>query len=95
MVMPDGPMDDAALASFLKADAATIAAQIRAASPQDMEKLLLAVLLDRLPDRADPLADTSSRCQSYRTTKAPSRGHQKAAGHDNRTAASARHRRTE
>ncbi|WP_427927900.1 hypothetical protein [Agrobacterium cavarae] len=60
MVMPDGPMDDAALASFLKADAATIAAQIRAASPQDMEKLLLAVLLDRLPDRADPLADTSS-----------------------------------
>ncbi|KQR36344.1 hypothetical protein ASF91_20475 [Rhizobium sp. Leaf155] len=60
MVMPDGTMDDAALASFLKADAATIAAQIRAASPQDMEKLLLAVLLGRLPDRADPLADTSS-----------------------------------
>ncbi len=60
MMMPDGTMDDAALASFLKADAATIAAQIRGASPQDMEKLLLAVLLGRLPDRADPLADTSS-----------------------------------
>ena len=60
MVMPDGTMDDAALASFLKADAATIAAQIRAASPQDMEKLLLAVLLGRLPERADPLADTAS-----------------------------------
>ncbi len=60
MMMPDGTMDDAALASFLKADAATIAAQIRAASPQDMEKLLLAVLLGRLPERADPLADTSS-----------------------------------
>jgi len=56
MVMPDGTMDDAALASFLKADAA----QIRAASPQDMEKLLLAVLLGRLPERADPLADTSA-----------------------------------
>lgn len=60
MVMPDGTMDDAALASFLKADAATIAAQIRGASPQDMEKLLLAVLLGRLPERADPLADTSA-----------------------------------
>lgn len=60
MVMPDGTMDDAALASFLKADAATIAAQIRGASPQDMEKLLLAVLLGRLPERADPLADTAS-----------------------------------
>lgn len=60
MVMPDGTMDDAALASFLKADAATIAAQIRGASPQDMEKLLLAALLGRLPDRADPLADTAS-----------------------------------
>lgn len=60
MVMPDGTMDDAALAYFLKADAATIAAQIRAASPQDMEKLLLAVLLGRLPERADPLADTSA-----------------------------------
>ncbi len=60
MMMPGGTMDDAALASFLKADAATNAAQIRAASPQDMEKLLLAVLLGRLPDRADPLADTSS-----------------------------------
>ncbi|MDQ1194872.1 hypothetical protein [Agrobacterium sp. SORGH_AS 787] len=60
MMMSNDAMDDAALAPFSKADAATIAAQLHGASPQEMEKLLLAVLLGRVPERADPLVGTLS-----------------------------------
>lgn len=59
-MMSNDAMDDAALALFSKADAATIAAQLHGASPQEMEKLLLAVLLGRVPERADPLEGTLS-----------------------------------
>lgn len=60
MITQDGAADHAPLTPFLKTDAATIARQFRGASPQDMETLLLAVLLGRLPERADPLPSTFS-----------------------------------
>lgn len=60
MMPQDGTADHAPPTPFLKTDAATLATQFRGARPQDMETLLLAVLLGRLPERADPRPSTFS-----------------------------------
>lgn len=62
--MPDTTTDDFtnedALATLLKADAAAIATQFRGATPQDMENLLLAVLLGKVPKQGEPLPATAA-----------------------------------